>query len=254
MPSVRIAVAISVTCILSSSLLILLPLEAFTHLTDEDSWIENIGAISYLVATISFMATFIMSKGQGNRFAGRETSRNLVFLGLGLLFFVAFAEEISWGQRIFGVETPEFLKEHNAQGETNLHNLSMLNGQLSDGSYKEGWDAMFTSHRIYNALVLLMIFLIPLAFQFWGKARKWLIDFRFPIAPLSMGTIGFLLIVGSKTFKEIAQHPSQNWNNGVTEITETNFSIVVALIGLVWVHHSWKAPSRIPTESIPERV
>ncbi|MDH3749790.1 MAG: tetratricopeptide repeat protein [Gammaproteobacteria bacterium] len=32
-------------------------------------------------------------------------------------------EEISWGQRIFGFETPEFLKARNLQGEANLHNL-----------------------------------------------------------------------------------------------------------------------------------
>ena len=46
-------------------------------------------------------------------------------------FFVLFAlaalyvvlEEISWGQRIFGFATPEFLREHNLQGEANLHNI-----------------------------------------------------------------------------------------------------------------------------------
>jgi len=32
-------------------------------------------------------------------------------------------EEISWGQRIFGIETPEYFRAHNAQSETNFHNL-----------------------------------------------------------------------------------------------------------------------------------
>ncbi|MBN1264017.1 MAG: hypothetical protein JXA25_00885 [Anaerolineales bacterium] len=32
-------------------------------------------------------------------------------------------EEISYGQRIFGWNTPEFLQKSNIQGETNLHNL-----------------------------------------------------------------------------------------------------------------------------------
>ncbi len=40
-----------------------------------------------------------------------------------VLFFFAAGEEISWGQRIFGVESGEFFIENNAQGETNLHNL-----------------------------------------------------------------------------------------------------------------------------------
>ncbi|MCM4153359.1 hypothetical protein DHD05_17335 [Arenibacter sp. N53] len=40
-----------------------------------------------------------------------------------VLFLFAAGEEISWGQRIFGVESSEFFIENNAQGETNLHNL-----------------------------------------------------------------------------------------------------------------------------------
>ncbi len=32
-------------------------------------------------------------------------------------------EEISWGQRIIGFETPDYLKARNLQGEANLHNL-----------------------------------------------------------------------------------------------------------------------------------
>ena len=40
----------------------------------------------------------------------------------GVLLF-GMGEEISWGQRVFGIETPEFLAEANAQKETNLHNL-----------------------------------------------------------------------------------------------------------------------------------
>ncbi|MCM4165631.1 hypothetical protein DHC50_18680 [Arenibacter sp. A80] len=40
-----------------------------------------------------------------------------------VLFLFASGEEISWGQRIFGVESSEFFIENNAQGETNLHNL-----------------------------------------------------------------------------------------------------------------------------------
>jgi hypothetical protein len=32
-------------------------------------------------------------------------------------------EEISWGQRIFGIETPNSFKDLNYQGETTVHNL-----------------------------------------------------------------------------------------------------------------------------------
>lgn len=47
----------------------------------------------------------------------------LMILGL----FFAFGEELSWGQRIFSIESSDFFIERNAQKETNLHNL-VING------------------------------------------------------------------------------------------------------------------------------
>jgi hypothetical protein len=44
-------------------------------------------------------------------------------LFLGFLFFVMFGEEISWGQRYFGIATPDFIASVNAQGEINFHNM-----------------------------------------------------------------------------------------------------------------------------------
>lgn len=42
---------------------------------------------------------------------------------LGLFFLFVAGEEISWGQRLLKVKTPEWFQQKNAQGETNLHNL-----------------------------------------------------------------------------------------------------------------------------------
>ena len=39
---------------------------------------------------------------------------------------VVLAEEISWGQRIFGFRTPAVFSAENAQGEFNLHNLKFF--------------------------------------------------------------------------------------------------------------------------------
>lgn len=45
------------------------------------------------------------------------------FAVLGLALFYTVMEEISWGQRIFGFDSPEFFRRNNLQRETNLHNL-----------------------------------------------------------------------------------------------------------------------------------
>lgn len=45
------------------------------------------------------------------------------FLAFGIACIVFAMEEINWGQRIVGVETPEFFSQHSDQNDINLHNL-----------------------------------------------------------------------------------------------------------------------------------
>ena len=46
-----------------------------------------------------------------------------------LLGAVAF-EEISWGQMLLGIESPEFFDEYNAQSEITLHNMELINDAI----------------------------------------------------------------------------------------------------------------------------
>ena len=47
----------------------------------------------------------------------------LFFSLLALACLYVCGEEISWGQRLFNLETPQFFQQHNLQQETNLHNF-----------------------------------------------------------------------------------------------------------------------------------
>ena len=55
--------------------------------------------------------------------AMRKSRYRWFFALLAIACSYVVLEEISWGQRIFGFDTPEFLKARNLQGEANLHNL-----------------------------------------------------------------------------------------------------------------------------------
>ena len=55
------------------------------------------------------------------------SSKNIGIILFSIIFFFGFGEEISWGQRIFNIETPDFFIENNLQSETNIHNL-MIGG------------------------------------------------------------------------------------------------------------------------------
>lgn len=69
--------------------------------------------------TYSFLAAAVLSIVV----ALRPTHYRWFFALLALACSYVFLEEISWGQRIFGFDTPEFLKSRNLQGEANVHNL-----------------------------------------------------------------------------------------------------------------------------------
>lgn len=85
---------------------------AYVRMTYEDlygEWLQ-----SWL-----FVAVFALSIA----LARRRWRYRCFFALLALASFYTVMEEISWGQRLFGIESPEFFAEHNVQGETNLHNF-----------------------------------------------------------------------------------------------------------------------------------
>ncbi|UCF37141.1 MAG: hypothetical protein JSU96_20525 [Acidobacteriota bacterium] len=86
----------------------------------EDTWVENLqlvllGISALILAMTSFRAVSL------NLQYSRLAATFLGLLAAGAL--LVLMEEISWGQRILGWETPDSWSRVNAQNETNLHNL-----------------------------------------------------------------------------------------------------------------------------------
>ena len=94
----------------------------------EDGLFEYLTAIAFLLASIFFLLSWRASRFLGNRFV------SFGFLAASVLLFVMFGEEISWGQRILGFETPAGMAEANRQGELTLHNLDAVQGNLIYGA------------------------------------------------------------------------------------------------------------------------
>ncbi|UOV00071.1 hypothetical protein MUU74_08960 [Chryseobacterium daecheongense] len=89
----------------------------FDRLVEEDGFYENLTSI-FLFFT-SFTLLFKFFKYQ--KYYGGLWKVGVLLMALGMFF--GGGEEISWGQRIFNVQSSEFFKENNAQQETNLHNM-----------------------------------------------------------------------------------------------------------------------------------
>lgn len=55
----------------------------------------------------------------------KNTMIALIFL---FVCFISLGEEISWGQRIFNIQTPKVIADANRQSELNFHNLYIFSG------------------------------------------------------------------------------------------------------------------------------
>lgn len=94
--------------------------EAFYHkMVAEDSPFEYATAFVLLAISVLFLVRLIKIGKTQNRYW--MTLNILIIVGA----FFGFGEEISWGQRIFSIESGEFFMQQNLQAETNLHNLEV---------------------------------------------------------------------------------------------------------------------------------
>jgi hypothetical protein len=122
---------------------------AYHAYTREDGICEILQVVFFTLALIEAVRAH-----RGLRSRGRNGTAALYIIAiLGLCFLVG--EEISWGQRLFGWQTPEDLARVNRQGETTVHNI----GAAQDAV---GW-----------ALLLI---------GFWGSVLPWLLRAGAPLA------------------------------------------------------------------------
>lgn len=95
----------------------LTPTNEYKELFWEDSLAQNLTAAVFLLAGVMLFTTALAER----RFFSRCV---YILSGVALAFFAG--EEISWGQRIIGFDTPAFLVDLNNQGEFNIHNLQVV--------------------------------------------------------------------------------------------------------------------------------
>jgi hypothetical protein len=93
---------------------------AYRLLTKEDGIVEWLQVLALVVLFTMYLRLIVLLWRTGHRFYAA-----LFVVAAAGVFFIA-GEEISWGQRLFGLTTPEELEEINNQGETNIHNIGPL--------------------------------------------------------------------------------------------------------------------------------
>src|SRR5699024_6226062 len=76
------------------------------------------GPVEYLSAAFLLVGA-VLTAVWAVRLVRRRGILAVVALVLAVVFLLICLEEISWGQRVFGIRSPEFFIEHNMQREMN---------------------------------------------------------------------------------------------------------------------------------------
>ena len=87
-----------------------------------------------------------------------------VWLGISALVLFGAGEEISWGQRLVGWESPEWFLDHNKQNETNLHNLLVFGVNINKMVFA----------KLLGIGMLLYLVALPLAYRRRPRFREWI--------------------------------------------------------------------------------
>jgi len=121
--------------------------------------------------TYGFLTTFVFSTLISLR---KNHPQRWFFILLAVASFYVFMEEISWGQRIIGFDTPKFFHANSYQDEANIHNL--LTGPV------DSWSKELLTYFIAIGLIAYgVIFSIALRAQF--KPALYLTQWRIAAPP-----------------------------------------------------------------------
>ncbi|SFT14886.1 hypothetical protein [Sphingobacterium wenxiniae] len=132
----------------------------------EDGFVENWTVVPLLVAAVYAFYLFVK--------IGRYKTWHFKAILLFIAFFSIFVagEEISWGQRLFNIESSEFFKENNAQGETNLHNMVVGGKKVNKIVFSQ----------LITVAIGAYLLVFPILYDKKTGFRRWVDRFGIPIA------------------------------------------------------------------------
>ena len=154
--------------------------EGLDRLLVEDGLVEWLQFLAFATLAVVLL---LVALDRWSRHGGLRLDV-LVIAGLSGLVALAALEEISLLQRVLNVDSPEFFRSNNRQGETNLHNMALGNSSL-------------------NKLVLVkVIFLVgithnlvlPLVVRRSQRVRDWVESWGLYIPPLA-ASVPYLVLV-----------------------------------------------------------
>jgi hypothetical protein len=229
----RFSLALCAAAIVASYAIVWMPPPEAAVLLREDGPIEQATMAFFLLASVTLLLGW---KLRGADLAPRDPreGRRVALLILALLMFVCAGEEISWGQRIFGWDTPEKWSAMNAQVETNLHNLVIIEGGVRHAETQTFFHLLTNANRLFALFWLTFFVVVPVLGRCSGRMRVLFRIVGVPIAPLWIG--GFFLlnqaafIVAVRYLNAIG--PFTNEAFPLDELKEHNAALTYSVAGI----------------------
>lgn len=193
----------------------------------EDHYFEIVGASSLLATSLLFLYGFRLARKTLDR-SWMSIVKQLVYLGLAAVFFFGAGEEISWGQRILGFQTPDSISQVNRQEEFNLHNLSAWEASKFLDADRM-FDLFWFMFAVFTPAIALAVppfkkfasQFIPVVF--WGISLLFLYNYLW-------AKLAKVFFSAAYTFDNLP------FPQAIQEIKESNYAIIFILVGLyaIW--------------------
>lgn len=168
--------------------------ETMSWLLAEDGPYESLQVVLCLAGAVILLYCLWRFSARG-QLAGLGRWRGIFVAALALMLLLMVGEELSWGQRILGYGSPEWLLERNYQGELTLHNLDVFQPAGSENRLQTVWTlAMFAYLGV-----------LPVLARPWPRLRDALEGRGLPLASFWLG----LLCIGSSIWYVVTMPSSE---------------------------------------------
>lgn len=189
----------------------------------EDRFFELLTSLALLVTSCLFFYGFFVARRLSDQ-TRISRIKQLVYLALALLFFFGAGEEISWGQRILGFETPTPIAQVNKQEEFNVHNL-------------QAWQDLdfLNANTLFDAFWFVFAVFTP-AVAIVAPSFKQFADRYIPVVYWGLGLLFLYNYLWAKVAKIVYQAAYTfdriSLTQAVQEIKESNYAVIFVLVGL----------------------
>ena len=196
----------------------------------EDHYFENVGAVSFLAATV--ISLFVYMRAVTKRYITQmHWVKLFVYSALALIYFFGAGEELSWGERLL---LPAGVDQASAQEELKIQNLAIVEN-----------NTFLTGDNIYTMFWMGFAVAIPLLSLVWKRFK----GFAETFMPIVYWGIGVLFLLNyllaqlvNRIYLSAYDYQTILFPQAVQEVKESNYQLLFVFLSLLVL---WDLNSRV---------